>query len=267
MHASSHTPLMHHMPPAGKSWPFAATSSSTDSSSDSLDEAQQQGKLFLSIDTWTEQLKEFIEQNVGEPAYIVGNSLGGYLAVSLAANHPELAKGIVLLNATPFWSFKPPAQQAQGLWQLLPTDGSVPVSQTIKAPIERLWWDNLRSPATIRSMLQLVYSHKQAADDTLVQAIVDSTLHPAALDSFASIVLAPKSRHDFDAMLRMLACPVCLAYGKDDPWVVRGWRGWREQAAGSSAACIHVVLRFCCARLFVLPLYRAALHAQGCAAL
>jgi len=33
------------------------------------------------------------------PAYIAGNSLGGFLAVNLASQHPELVKGLVLLNA------------------------------------------------------------------------------------------------------------------------------------------------------------------------
>jgi len=34
---------------------------------------------------------------------LVGNSLGGLLAVLLAARRPDLVKGIVLLNATPIW--------------------------------------------------------------------------------------------------------------------------------------------------------------------
>ena len=34
---------------------------------------------------------------------LVGNSLGGLLAVLLAARRPDLVNGIVLLNATPIW--------------------------------------------------------------------------------------------------------------------------------------------------------------------
>lgn len=71
-----------------------------------------ESRLFFSVDTWTRQLAHFIEANMAgqgqggapaEPVYVVGNSLGGYLAVSLAAARPDLVKGLVLLNATPFW--------------------------------------------------------------------------------------------------------------------------------------------------------------------
>jgi hypothetical protein len=35
--------------------------------------------------------------------------------------------------------------------------------------IERFWWDGLRNPNTVRSMIQLVYADKAAADEVLVQ--------------------------------------------------------------------------------------------------
>jgi hypothetical protein len=50
--------------------------------------------------------------------------------------------------------------------------------QAIKRPIERLWWNNLRSAETIRSMLQLVYADKSALDQRLVERIVEATEHP-----------------------------------------------------------------------------------------
>ncbi|MFY1637667.1 alpha/beta fold hydrolase [Solwaraspora sp. WMMB335] len=41
-------------------------------------------------------LAAFIETTVGGPAFVTGNSSGGLLAVWLAANRPELVKGVVL---------------------------------------------------------------------------------------------------------------------------------------------------------------------------
>lgn len=91
--------------------------------------------MCLSIDTWTTQLKDFIDQHVGEPAYVVGNSLGGYLAVSLAAQAPASVRGLVLINATPFWSFLPHPEAPGGglVWRMLPFDGSM---QTVPAVSE-----------------------------------------------------------------------------------------------------------------------------------
>ena len=48
------------------------------------------------------QLQEFAEQEVlkaGEPAFLVGHSLGGFLSMMCAARHPELARAVVLLDS------------------------------------------------------------------------------------------------------------------------------------------------------------------------
>lgn len=69
-----------------------------------------------------------LQDKVGEPVYLAGNSLGGYLGVNLAARHPEAIKGLVLLNATPFWSQRPPVGQETLLWQVLNVDAALPVT-------------------------------------------------------------------------------------------------------------------------------------------
>jgi len=45
------------------------------------------------------QLKDFIDREVGHPVYLVGHSLGGYLSMMLASRHPELARGVVVLDS------------------------------------------------------------------------------------------------------------------------------------------------------------------------
>jgi pimeloyl-ACP methyl ester carboxylesterase len=51
---------------------------------------------------------------------------GGFLACNLAARHPDAVKGLVLLNATPFWSSRPPTGQEGLLWRLMPSTVPVP---------------------------------------------------------------------------------------------------------------------------------------------
>ncbi|GLC45073.1 hypothetical protein PLESTB_001465600 [Pleodorina starrii] len=184
--------------------------------------------LYYSVDTWTRQLEEFVQSCIGEPVYVAGNSLGGYLAVMLAARRPDLVRGLALLNATPFWAFRPPrgSAAARGLiWSALDraVDGSVPVPEPLKRVIERYWWDQLRSPATISAMLRLVYADKSRPDPPLVSRIVEATQQPGALDAFTSIVLSPKTERSFDELVDELRCPVLLLYGKEDPWVRPLW--------------------------------------------
>ena len=88
-----------------------------------------EGPLRYCAETWTEQLHHFIQEYIGEPVYVVGNSLGGFLGANLAANHPDAVKGLILLNAAPFWSFRPPGADAKGIWKLLQSDGTLPVPE------------------------------------------------------------------------------------------------------------------------------------------
>ena len=45
------------------------------------------------------ELIQFIEREVGGPAWLVGHSLGGYLSAMAASRRPELALGVVLLDS------------------------------------------------------------------------------------------------------------------------------------------------------------------------
>jgi pimeloyl-ACP methyl ester carboxylesterase len=45
------------------------------------------------------QLIEFIEREVGGPAWLVGHSLGGYLSLMAASRRPDLAQGLVMLDS------------------------------------------------------------------------------------------------------------------------------------------------------------------------
>lgn len=49
-----------------------------------------------------QQLHDFTEREVqkaGEPAFLVGHSLGGFLSLMCAARHPRLARGVLLLDS------------------------------------------------------------------------------------------------------------------------------------------------------------------------
>ena len=57
------------------------------------------------------QLIEFIEREVGGPAYLVGHSLGGYLSLMAASRRPDLAAGLVMLDSPVLSGWKARAVQ------------------------------------------------------------------------------------------------------------------------------------------------------------
>ncbi|MBG9387726.1 alpha/beta hydrolase [Caenimonas aquaedulcis] len=69
-------------------------------------------------DNWrhlVQQLHDFAEREVqkhGEPAFLVGHSLGGFLSLMCAARHPELARGVLLLDSPLIGGWKARALRA-----------------------------------------------------------------------------------------------------------------------------------------------------------
>ncbi|EOA16975.1 hypothetical protein CARUB_v10005202mg [Capsella rubella] len=48
---------------------------------------------------WTDQVIDFMKEIVKEPAVVVGNSLGGFTALTVAVGLPEQVTGVALLNS------------------------------------------------------------------------------------------------------------------------------------------------------------------------
>src|SRR5215218_4313265 len=61
------------------------------------------------------QLHDFARREVdkaGEPAFLVGHSLGGFLSALCAARHPEVARGVLLLDSPLLGGWKSHALRA-----------------------------------------------------------------------------------------------------------------------------------------------------------
>lgn len=197
---------------------------------DSWPEAAEAGASH-GIEAWARQLADFLASDVlagHAEVYVAGNSVGG-LAATLAAARGARCDGLILLNATPFWSFWGPS--GSPLW-----DGTLPAPAPLRA-FAKVWFDTLRSPATVRRLLSQVYASPAACDAALAKQICAAASHPVGPDAFASILFSGASRIEYDDALTMAAAstPVGLCYGAEDPWVFPAWGQRAFRRAGSAA--------------------------------
>ncbi|TKY67950.1 Pheophytinase [Spatholobus suberectus] len=182
-------------------------------------------ELVYSMDLWQEQVRYFIEEVIREPVYIVGNSLGGYVALYSAARNPHLVKGVTLLNATPFWGFLPNPTKNPGLAKFFPWAGTFPLPANVRRLTE-LVWEKISDPTSIAEVLKQIYADHSTNVDGVFSRIIETTRHPAAAAAFASIMCAPQAELSFSEVLsrcRQNNVPICLMYGKEDPWVRPLW--------------------------------------------
>ena len=96
-----------------------------------------------------QQLHDFAAAEVrkaGEPAYLVGHSLGGFLSAMCAARHPQLARGVLLLDAPLLGGWKSPALWAAKRTQLVGSisPGAVSRKRKHRWPSQQAAFDHFR---------------------------------------------------------------------------------------------------------------------------
>ncbi len=155
--------------------------------------------------------------------HLVGNSLGGYLAVMISYARPDLIKSIALLNPTPFWAFN---GHDEGISYLKRPSRLKIILDGIQEKLGRFYFNLLRDRNTIKNVLETLYQSPEAVDNTLVDDIITAANHPGGDVAFTSIMFAPKSELTFDEMLMALddnKISICMINGKEDPWISPFW--------------------------------------------
>ena len=174
---------------------------------------------------WAEQLQAYVRERIGRPTVLVGNSLGGYAALAAGAALAADAAGVVLLNAAGPFSAEQAEPQGWGAIARR-TIGSA----LLKSPVvQRLIFENLRRPATVRRTLKQVYIDPTNVDEELVRSILEPARDPGAFGVFQTVFDIPRGE-PLDALFARLQAPLLLLWGIRDPWI---------NAEGRRAAFLH----------------------------
>jgi len=163
---------------------------------------------------WRDQLAAYVSQRIGRPTVLVGNSLGGFASLAAGVDLADQAAGVVLLNAAgPFSDEQTPPQGWGAIARQ--TIGSA----LLKSPVlQRLLFENLRRPATVRRTLNQVYIDRSNVDEELVQSILRPSRDPGAFGVFRTVFDIPRGQ-PLDALFAELSCPLLLLWGIRDPWI------------------------------------------------
>ena len=163
---------------------------------------------------WRDQLSAYVNERIGRPTVLVGNSLGGYAALAAGANLADGAAGVALLNAA--GPFSDEQAQPQG-WGAI-ARRTIGASLLRSPVLQRLLFENLRRPATIRRTLRQVYVDKTNVDDALVESIRRPSLDPGAFGVFQTVFDIPRGQ-PLDELFSQLNVPLLLLWGIQDPWI------------------------------------------------
>lgn len=163
---------------------------------------------------WRDQLCAYVEERIGRPTVLVGNSLGGFAALAAGVALGERAAGVALLNAAGPFSDEQETPQGWGAIARRTVGAAL-----LRSPVlQRLLFENLRRPATVRRTLNQVYIDRTNVDDALVEAILRPSRDPGAFGVFRTVFDIPRGQ-PLDELFAELRVPLLLLWGIRDPWI------------------------------------------------
>ncbi|HMQ29739.1 MAG TPA: alpha/beta hydrolase [Chloroflexaceae bacterium] len=156
-----------------------------------------------------QDVRAFVEQLAGEPAFVAGHSLGGLIAVWLAAHAPDHVRGI-LLEDPPLYMTTQPRLGETGFYQyFMYLSDALPRHHAEGGALEAMIELVAHMPITAAGQTLLELAGEQAVRERALQL---HQLDPATLEPLvAGRLLGP---HEPDNLLARVRCPVRLLAGE-----------------------------------------------------
>ncbi|WP_066425928.1 alpha/beta fold hydrolase [Anabaena sp. 4-3] len=171
-------------------------------------------KIAYTLETWGQQLADFCREVVGEPAFLVGNSIGCIVAMQAAVSNPDIALGISLLNC----SLRLLHDRKR---ETLPWSRRVgaPALQRVLSvkPIGNFFFNQVAQAKTVRKILLQAYADQAAVTEELVDVLTAPASDPGAVAVFLAFTSYSTGPLPED-LLPLLPCPAMIVWGTADPW-------------------------------------------------
>ena len=178
------------------------------------DEPTADDAVHYGFDLWGQQVADFCDVVVQRPVLLVGNSIGGVVALRASQLLGERCRGVVLIDcAQRLMDDKQLATQPAWMAWIRPL---------LKTMVRQRWlstalFSNAARPGVIRSVLKQAYPSGHNIDNELVALLFQPTQRDGAAEAFRGFInlfddhLAPR-------LMEELSIPVDLIWGELDPW-------------------------------------------------
>ncbi len=175
--------------------------------------ASRKASANYKVDLWVEQVYEFWQTFIQQPMVLVGNSIGSLVCLAAAAAHPEMVKGLVMINlpdlaleeeATPPW-LRPVVSTIKGL---------------VASPVilSNLFYV-VRRPPIVQKWAGLAYANPAAVTAELVEILTLPAQDRGAAATFSALFKAMTSAEfgpKVKTVLPTLSIPMLLMWGLKD---------------------------------------------------
>ena len=178
------------------------------------------------FDNWSQQVFDFCDQIVKKPVLLIGNSIGGVIALNTSKKLSEKCLSVILIDcAQRTMDDKRLAEQSLLMRFLRPVIKTLVRQRLLSSNI----FKNAANPTFIEKILKIAYPSGNNLDKELIDILYQPTQGEGASEAFRGFInlfddyLAPD-------LLNTMTIPVHLIWGEKDPWEpVKEAQRWYEK--------------------------------------
>ncbi|GMH33458.1 hypothetical protein BSKO_01292 [Bryopsis sp. KO-2023] len=190
--------------------------------SDKPDPKSEPQNSIYNFEEWGRQILDFIEGIVGEPSFLICNSIGGIAGLQAGITDSDLVRGVQLQNVS--------------LRKLHVDNQPAPARPLIKSfqnvlynsSVGEWFFGQVAKSESVKSILKQAYCDPDTVTDELVDVILKPGFEPGAAAVFLAFICNSEGPLP-DELLEAIDVPVSILWGQGDPWEKVEWGREFEQ--------------------------------------
>ena len=177
-------------------------------------EPYKENSVKYSFDLWSNQITTFCSEIIKSPVYLVGNSIGGVIALKAAEILKDNCQGVILIDC---------AQRTMDDKRLRKNDILMnlfrPILKTLvrQRIISNTLFTRAANPKVIKTILEQAYPSRKNVDEELIQILYQPSQRKNSKEAFRGFINLFNDYLATDLFDKVNA-PIQLIWGEKDPW-------------------------------------------------
>ena len=177
-------------------------------------EFNKENSIKYSFDLWGNQIAAFCLEVIKSPVYLVGNSIGGVVALKAAEILKDNCNGVILIDCAQRKMDDKRLKRTNVLMNLLRPVLKTLVRQRI---ISNTLFERAANPKVIRQILKKAYPTGKNIDEELVEILYKPSQRKNSKEAFRGFINLFDDYLATD-LFENISAPIQLIWGEKDPW-------------------------------------------------
>jgi len=189
-------------------------------------ESHRDNSIRYCFDLWANQISTFCKEVVKSPVYLVGNSIGGVIALKAAEILQEDCKGVILIDCAQRTMDDKRLKKGDILMNLRRPILKTVVRQRI---ISNTLFTRAANPKVIKKILEQAYPSGKNIDEELIEILHKPSQRKNSKEAFRGFINLFDDYLATDLFDKVDA-PIQLIWGEKDPWEsLNEAREWKQK--------------------------------------